>query len=143
MTRPTSTHDAANSRVTDSNPFVPPDEGTVQNTGGQAAPHAGYPVPPADQTGYMPYPESGQDQYGRSPYSYGAAPVGESSGVRTLWILGFVLGALGVVVPFAGVAGIVCGAVAWGKRSSRGKAATIVAIVCTLIGVALGIMVYV
>ncbi|WP_007515716.1 hypothetical protein [Pseudofrankia saprophytica] len=142
MTRPTSVPDTANSRVTDSNPYALPDGGAVQNADGQAAPHPGYPVPPGDQTGLMPYPESGQEQYGRSPHRYGADPAGESSGVRVLWILGFVLGVLGVVFPLAGVAGVVCGAVAWGKGSSRGKTATIVAIVGTVVGVVLGSLLY-
>ncbi|MEX5711717.1 hypothetical protein AB1484_26340 [Parafrankia sp. FMc6] len=81
-----------------------------------------------------------QAQFGRPPYPHGPGPAGETSGVRTLWIL--VLGAVGVLFPVAGVAGIVCGAVAWSRRSSRGKAATIVAIAGTVIGLAIGIMLY-
>lgn len=103
-------------------------------------PHTSYPQAPSTQAGgFMPYPEYGQsqEQFGHQPR--GSGPAGETSGVRVLWVLGFVLGAVGVLFPIAGIAGIACGAVAWGKRSSRGRTATIVAIVCTLIGLAIGI----
>lgn len=150
MTKPTPVHRTGDPQVTGDNPYPPPNEAGQSPAGrarpgtGSPAPYETYPQAPADQAGYMPYPEGGQDQtqYGRAPYPYGPAPVGETSGVRTLWILGFVLGALGLLFPLAGVAGIVCGAVAWSKHSSRGKIATFVAIAGTVIGFAIGIAFY-
>lgn len=152
MTRPTTVHNTGNPQVTGDSPYAPPmpEAGrnptprAGHNATGQAAPQGAYPQPSADQSGYLPYPENGQTQaqFGRPPYPHGPGPAGETSGVRTLWILGFVLGAVGVLFPVAGVAGIVCGAVAWSRRSSRGKAATIVAIAGTAIGLVIGIMLY-
>jgi len=142
MTRPNTAQDAG----TDQYPAAPAGQQYGQAyrapADSQNAPqYRGYAPPAADQTGFLPYPESGREamNYGR-PQPAGAGV--EPSGTRTLWILAYVLSAVALLVPFVGFGAIACGAVAWGKGSRRGKVATFVAIAATVVGWFLGALVY-
>lgn len=129
MTRPSAPQPETD-RPTVDNPYRPTSE-----PGRYGAPYRQDP----EQTGYLPYPENGR---AAQEYGAGAGRPVEGSGLRTLWILGFVLGALGLLIPLVGVAGIVCGALAWSKGSARGRMATGVAVVATIVGVILGAAAY-
>jgi hypothetical protein len=102
----------------------------------------GQAYPPADTTGYLPYPDNGRTQaeYGQQPFP--GQPSAEDSGTRTLWILSFVFAAVALVFWPVGLAAITCGAVAWKRGSGKGRTATIVSAVTTVLGVALAILAY-
>lgn len=93
---------------------------------------------------YQPYPDDGPGPSGhgqRQPDPSRGTPEADST-TRTLWILGFVFAAVALLIPLVGLAGIACGAVAWKRGSRRGRAATIVAVVATVVAGALSIAYY-
>jgi hypothetical protein len=69
-----------------------------------------------------------------------SAAVGTSGAGRTVSIVGIVLGALALIFGLiAGLAGLICGIVGAAKGNRLGWVAIGVSVVCTIIGVALGL----